>query len=116
MIFLAIILGAIWRRWWGDERPSWAFPGFRGMQFAVGVLALAALNPTWLGLATAVIAIVIVTLPIRFFRPIWWAWEQIDSRWGVPNLGRWFYQHTNYAEATQGALIFALAMCGPARW
>lgn len=82
------------------------------MQFAVGVLVLAALNPTWLGLATAVLAIVIATLPIRFFRPIWCLWERVP----VPNLGRWFYQHTNYAEATQGALIFALAMCGPARW
>ncbi|MCW5615886.1 MAG: hypothetical protein KIT32_12265 [Rhodocyclaceae bacterium] len=102
---VAIVLGAIWRRWWGDERPPWAFPGYRGVQFAAGVVCLYALHPTWLGLGMAIAAVVIATLPIKFFRPIWWAWDRVP----VPNLGRWFYQPTNYAEATQGALIFGLA-------
>lgn len=115
MIFLAIILGAAWRRWFGDERPSWAFPFYRGVQVIVGILAMWALNPTWVGLAAAGISVGICTLPIQYFRPIWWMWQEIDARFGVPNLGRLFYQYTNYAESTQGALVFALVFAG-AKW
>lgn len=116
-IALAILAGAIFRRWWGDARPSWAFPGFRGLQALGGLLALFALC-LWAGTAwplaalKAGLAIGFLTAVAQSIPHVWQAFDWLDGRLprGLPKLGRWFTGWTTYSEATAGALVFAVAI------
>jgi len=113
-IALAAVLGGLWRRWWGDERPSYAFPGFRALQASLGVLALAgccylAGASWWLAAAKAGLAIGFLTTMAESVPHIWRAWEAVDYRFGTPRWGRMLTGYTAYAEATCGAAVWAIA-------
>ena len=113
---LAFLAGGLWRRWWGTERPSYAFPGYRAVQASLGVLALVLLGrmagDSW-GLAAvrAGGCVGFLSLPIAISRA--WAerpWLWIERRYGTPRWPPWFDGWTTYAEATAGALVFGIAM------
>ena len=116
-IFLIVILpllGGAWRRWWGSERPSWAPGGYRAAQAIAGALILTGLllllgQPLWYAGIKAVLAIAFLAESAQSLPFVWHMWDDIDSRWQLPKLGRWFTGHTTYAEATCGALVFGLA-------
>lgn len=110
---IGAVLGALWRRWWGSERPSWAFSGYRATQAVVG-LALLFLLGLWTGEAwwraalDAGLAIGWLTLPIKislFGHTQFWEW--LDSKVTLPDW--WESGYTTYAEASGGALVFLLA-------
>lgn len=114
--FAAIVLGAAWRRWWGSERPAWAFPGYRAMQAGVGVLLLCVLGlltkePVWRAALDAGLAIGFLSLPIKVsLYPFTKFWLWVDTRWGTPRLlGSWLTGYTTYAELTGGAAVWFLA-------
>ena len=114
---LAIILGAVWRRWWGDERPSWAFPGFRATQAVAGfavLLGICLLHGHFLtgSAIRAGLALAFLTFCAQSIPHVWAAFDWIDG-WlprGLPKLGRWFTGWTTYAEATAGAIVWAIAV------
>lgn len=111
----AVVLGAVWRRWWGDERPAWAYRGYRLAQAVIGIAALALLalgagHPWWGALIRALMAIGLLASAAQCVPIIWKAWDEADRRFGLPRLGRMFDGWTTYAEATAGALIWALAL------
>jgi hypothetical protein len=117
IILLALIAGVAWRRWWGDERPSWAYPGYRATQalsgWAVLFLLCVIADPGDIlrNAARAALVIGFMSLPIRvsmYGFTDFWKW--VDERVGTPKLGRWFTGYTTYAEATQGAALWLLAV------
>lgn len=117
-IALAIVCGSAWRRFWGSERPSWAFPGYRAVQASLGVLALVMLGrmagDSWvISGARAAIVIGFLSTMAESVPHVWRAWEEVYIRWGVPNLGPWLRDWTAWAELTAGALVFGLAMLIP---
>lgn len=109
-ILIALLAGACWRRWFGSERPGWAFPGYRAMQVAAGVAALFLL--AWLSTTPAVAillaggAIGFMTLPISVSRApfVWFA-----DRLPLPTIP-YVSGSAEWAEVFQGALIFAGAI------
>lgn len=110
MIALALIitalLGAAWRRWWGSERPGWAFPGYRGMQAIAGAVVL------WLAGANmvfAVAAIAFMASPIKYTRrPFEWVTERLP----LPTTKNdWLNGPAPWAEALQGATLWFSAFC-----
>jgi hypothetical protein len=113
-IALSALAGGAWRRWWGDERPAYAFRGFRALQASAGVLALGlfcylAGAPIWLAAVKAGLAIGFLTTMAESIPHIWRAWEAADYRWGTPRWGRMLTGYTAYAEATCGAVVWAIA-------
>ena len=116
MLFsVALVLGAFWRRWWGAERPSWAFPGYRITQGVVGIamvfgLALLAGHSWWIAGIRGALAIAFMSSVAMAIPHVWDAWAWIENNIGTPKLGRWFAGHTTYAEATCGAVVFLFAV------
>jgi hypothetical protein len=116
-LILAIVAGAVWRRWWGDERPSWAFPGFRALQAVVGFGALFGIciaKGIFLPDAAirAGLALAFLTFCAQSIPHVWAAWDWIDG-WlprGLPKLGRWFTGWTTFSEATAGAVVWAIGV------
>lgn len=113
---LVIIAGALFRRWWGSDPPTWApSRGFRALQSAVGIAVLWLL--CWLygfswqeagirsGLAYAFLTYTGMCIP-----HIWDICKMIDSLFGTPNLGRWFREYTQYAEAVAGGCVWFVAV------
>ena len=122
-LVLAIVCGAAWRRWWGSTPALW-WPwkrangdgiGYRATQAVAGAVALAGLcwwagSPWWLavltgGLATGFLAERAQSLPI-----VWEMWDRLDWLVRLPRLP-FFTGWTTYAEATCGALVWALVVC-----
>jgi hypothetical protein len=116
MILVAILLGAAWRRWFGSARPGWAFPGYRAMQVAAGIGALAFLaGPSWMSLACAGAAIGFMTLPISVSRaPFLWLVNRapwLPTTDHLPHPWKPMLQGPEpWAEAFQGAALWALAV------
>lgn len=114
-IIFAVLLGAAWRRWFGSERPGWAFTGYRAMQVAsgIGVLALVS-GPSLLSLAISGAAVGFMTLPIWISRqPFLWLakkcpWlpttDHLDHPWKSMLQGA-----EPWAEVFQGMTVFGLA-------
>ena len=113
---LAIILGAVWRRWWGDERPAWAFPGFRATQACIGYGALAALciiagHPSWSAAVRSALALAFLTTMAESIPHIWRGWEWIDAKViGLRSRYRLVNGYTTYAEMTCGAAVWSIAI------
>lgn len=101
MLFLAALLGATWRRWWGSERPDWAFPGYRGMQAVAGAVVL------WLvgaNMVLAVAAIAFMASPIKYTRR---PFEWITERLPLPTTKNdWLNGPAPWAEVFQGATLW----------
>jgi hypothetical protein len=114
ILALTLISGALWRRWWGAERPGWAPAGYRFTQALVGFGLLCGLSlwagDLWYsaaaraGLAVGFLAWTGVSIP-----HVWALWAAIDARIGPLSLP-FFRGHTAFAEATAGALIFYAAL------
>lgn len=110
MIYLlAIVLGAAWRRWWGSERPSWAFTGYRAMQaaagFAVLFLFLCLQAKWWVAAILAGIGIGFMTLPISISRR---PFERVMEKINPPNLGTWLSGPAPWGEVLEGAVVWGL--------
>lgn len=119
---LAFILGAAWRRWWGDVAASW-WPwkrangtniGYRGFQACAGLLILFGLlvsngSPLLYASIKAGLAIGFLTAMAQSIPHVWAAWDWLDSKIALPK--QWpFDGHTTYAEATAGAIVFGIAV------
>src|SRR5262245_58185490 len=70
LVLVALLAGACWRRWWGDERPAWAFPGYRWLQAGAGVALLLGLGllmkePLWRAALEAALVIGWLASPIK---------------------------------------------------
>lgn len=113
---LAALLGAAWRRWWGDARPSWAFPGFRALQACIGLCALFCLcmwagHSWWASAIRAALAIGFLTAVAQSIPHVWWAWEWVNLKVGGLNSRyRLIDGFTTWAEMTAGAIVFGLAV------
>lgn len=113
VLLLAVLAGAAWRRWYGSARPSWAFPGYRGLQIAVGIAALASMcwvagDQWWRALAVGAAAVGFMTLPIKVSRrPFEWLMERINppKMWGTMLSGP-----APWSEALQGAALWTTAI------
>src|SRR6185369_392050 len=112
LIFVAaLFLGAAWRRWFGSERPSWAYPGYRATQVALGFIVLALLqvivgDPFWRCALDSGIAIGFMTLPISISRqPFLW----ITKKLPLPTTKNdWLNGPEPWAEVLQGAVLWGL--------
>lgn len=116
MLTIAIVAGICWRRWWGDERPSWAFPGFRATQAIIGFLALFGIcvwagHPWWESAIRSAIALAFITSMAESIPHIWRAWEWIDAKViGLNSRYRLIDGYTTYAEMTCGAFVWGVAI------
>lgn len=114
---LALLLGAAWRRWFGAERPSWAFPGFRAMQIVAGILTLGILcylagGSFWRAPLIALLATGWLIERAQSIPVVWEGWFRLDALLGprFPAITPAFTGWTTYAEATAGALVWAIAV------
>lgn len=116
IVLAAVVLGAVWRRWWGDARPSWAFGGYRALQAAIGVAALATLclvagHEWWSATIRAGVAIGFLAAMAESIPHVWRAWEWIDAEViGLRSRHRLVDGYTTYAEAMAGGLVWAIAV------
>lgn len=113
-IVLASLAGAAWRRWWGDERPAWAFAGYRAMQAVVGLIVLgmillAAGAPIWKAAVASLCTIGYLSAVARSIPHVWVATEWIEERGWLPRLGRMLTGYTAWAEAVAGAVGWLIA-------
>lgn len=116
MWIIAALLGAVWRRWFGDERPSWAHPGFRATQVVVGMAVLFGLGlltgeSHWRAAVDAGLAIGWLTLPIKvslFGSTQFWRW--LDGHVSLRSRFRWLDGYTTKAELTTGAVVWSAAI------
>ena len=113
---LAIILGAVWRRWWGDERPAWAFPGFRATQAVTGFVTLFGIcllagHSWWSAAIRAGLALGFLTTMAESVPHIWRGWEWIDAKViGLRSRFRLVNGFTTYSEMTAGAAVWSIAI------
>lgn len=114
-ITLSALLGAAWRRWWGDERPAWAPPGYRAAQAAIGFAMLAAIcilagHAWWGALLRSALALAFMAAMAESIPHIWRAWDWVDSRWSMRSRWRLFDGYTTKAELTAGAVVWSGAV------
>lgn len=111
---LAIIIGAVFRRWWGDARPSWAFPGYRATQAIIGLAVLFGI--CWIGHSwrdaaiRSALAIGFITAIAQSIPHVWSFWDWVDSKISLRSRYRLLDGFTTYAELTNGAIVFGLAV------
>lgn len=122
--FIAFILGAAWRRWWGWVSPDW-WPwrtatgktiGYRAFQAVVGVHILFGLcwaaQPWWqAGLSTGA-AMAAMTVSAHTRDPFIWLAERLP----LPIRGSWLDGPNAWAEHFQGATMYLLAAIVPRLW
>lgn len=114
MIALAAVLGALWRRWWGDERPSWAPPKYRAIQAVVGFAVLFAIGwqilPWWEAAIRSGLALAFITVCAESIPHIWRGWEWVDRHWSMRSSWRLLDGYTTKGELTCGAIVWAAAL------
>ena len=110
---IAALLGASWRRWFGSERPSWAWAGYRATQIAAGFIVLALLqvvrgDPFWRCALDSALAVGFMTLPISISRqPVLW----VTDRLPLPmTKNDWLNGPEPWAEVFEGAVLWGLAI------
>lgn len=115
IVLSAAIIGAAYRRWWGTKRPSWAFPGYRGLQAAAGLAALFWLcvfagNVWWLAALKSALTIGFLAQRAQSLPIIWDAWKSL-SEWLGRRGSHWLVFHwTEFAEAMAGAIVWTLVV------
>lgn len=121
-IVLAALVGAAWRRWWGDvpavwwpwKRPNGDGIGYRAMQAVAGLLLLglillAAGAPVWKAAVASACTIGYLTAVARSIPHIWIATEWLEQRGWLPRLGRMLTGYTAWGEAFAGAAGWMIA-------
>lgn len=124
MSILALLLGAAWRRWWGDVAAAWwpwkrangANIGYRAFQAVVGFagllcVCLLAGHPWWSAAIRSALALGFLAAMAESIPHIWRAWEWIDAKLiGLRSRFRMIDGYTTHAELTAGAVVWAVAV------
>ena len=111
-LLAAVIVGAAWRRWFGSERPRWAWTGYRAAQITAGAILLGLLcwgagDAWWRALIDTAAAMVVMTVSAHTRDPFIWIAEKLH----LPKMwGDFLDGPAPWAEALQGATLWSVAV------